>query len=297
MGKKLFVIVFLTILYLPLSLSLIAKYSVYSCDVLLNGYTDAAAKPELSGKTFWDGSFQAEFANWYEENLKPRGVLTKTYNTIQYNCFGLGNRPIGKHNDIFDISCINDRLCINGWPDYSDEEHYQEMRGFVNKLQILQEKLAEFDKYLYVYIAPNKADFHYENVPDKYKAIASSSAIRAVDAFRELIAKTNVPYLICSDVKDQLQYPAFYTTGVHWSRTFGQCNCIYQGNAHSLHERCGKFQRHNEFTVCFLHSGRDCPFYSSFKTERKDKHISSGRASIRCVCDCPVCACGMLHDW
>lgn len=225
--KKFIIAAFLAILYLPLGLAFVAEHSNYSCDVPLKGYTDTVQKPKLTASTFWDGSYQNGYTAWYEANLKPRGVLTKTYATIQYNCFDLGNRTIGKNGDIFEMGYINDKLCINGSADYSNTEHWLEMSEYVDKLQTLQEKLEKFGKYLYVYIAPSKADFNYDNIPDKYTALGSSDAVRGVDAFRQLIAQTDVPYFICADVKGQLRYPAFYHSGIHWSRTFEQETSAY----------------------------------------------------------------------
>ena len=97
----------------------------------------------------------------------------------------------------------------------------------MDKLQTLQEKLNKFGKYLYVYVAPSKADFNRDNIPDKYLAAASGNAVRGVDAFRQLIAETDIPYLVCADAKDQLRHPAFYHSGIHWSRTFEQETSAY----------------------------------------------------------------------
>ena len=225
--KKLIIGAFLVLLYLPVGLAFIADHSSFPCDVPLKGYTDAAEKPKLTASAFWDGSYQSGYTAWYEANLKPRGVLTKTYATIQYNCFNLGNRPIGKNGDIFEQAYINSELCIDGWADYSEPEPWLEMSEYVNKLQTCQKKLEGFGKYLYVYVAPSKADFHYDNIPDQYTALANEDAIRGVDAFRQLLSGTDVPYLICADFKDRLRYPAFYYSGIHWSRTFEQETSAY----------------------------------------------------------------------
>lgn len=220
--KKMVIVLFLTVLYLPFVLGLVSKAGAWACDVPLKGFTDTAKKPEFSASSFLKGDFQTDFTKWYEASFKPRGVITKTYATIRYHCFNLGNRTIGNNKDIFDQGYIDTELCINGAADYSKEEHQKEMQDYVKKLQILQEKLQRFDKHLYVYIAPSKANFYPENIPKKYKAISDEDAITSVPYFSQLIAETNIPHLICRDRKDALQYPAFYTTGIHWSRTFEQ---------------------------------------------------------------------------
>ncbi len=220
--KKTTIALFLAVLYLPLVLGVVSKASAWACDVPLKGFTDSTKKPEFSAETFLKGEFQKNFAKWYEASFKPRGVITKTYATIRYNCFNLGNRFIGYNKDIYDMGYINAEWCINGFADYSKEEHQKNMQDYVDKLQILQDKLKRFDKHLYVCIAPSKANFYPENVPQKYKAIADKNMVPSTVYFSQLIAETDIPHLICRDQKDTLQYPAFYTTGIHWSRTFEQ---------------------------------------------------------------------------
>ncbi len=216
------IVLFLTVLYLPFVLGLVSKAGTWACDVPLKGFTDTAKKPEFSASSFLKGDFQRDFTKWYEASFKPRGVITKTYATIRYHCFNLGNRFIGYNKDIYDMGYINAEWCINGAADYSEEEHQKNMQNYVEKLKILQDKLARFGKHLYVYIAPSKANFYPENIPQKYKAIADKNAVPSTVYFSQLIAETDIPHLICRDQKDTLQYPAFYTTGVHWSRTFEQ---------------------------------------------------------------------------
>lgn len=220
--KKMVIVLFLTVLYLPFVLGLVSKAGAWACDVPLKGFTDSTEKPAFSAGSFLKGEFQKNFTKWYEASFKPRGVITKTYATIRYHCFNLGNRFIGYNKDIYDMGYINAEWCINGAADYSEEEHQKNMQNYVEKLKILQDKLARFGKYLYVYIAPSKANFYPENIPQKYKAIADKNAVPSTVYFSQLIAETDIPHLICRDQKDTLQYPAFYTTGVHWSRTFEQ---------------------------------------------------------------------------
>lgn len=220
--KKVIVIVFLTILYTPLILSFTSRVFDLYCDVELNGYTNIIDKPEFTISSFLEGNFQKDFSSWYETNLKPRGVLTKTYATIQYNCFNLGNRPIGYNKNIFQWDFIDSELCINGSPNFFIKENWDEMKEYVRKLEILKDKLSEYGKFLYIYVTPSKADFCYDDIPQKYKDISEETIIKPVEAFEELIKETSVPYLICSDYGVDLKYPAFYHSGIHWARTFEQ---------------------------------------------------------------------------
>ncbi len=47
-------------------------------------------------------------------------------------------------------------------------------------------------------------------------------AIDVSTMFRRLLKETKLNYFFTEDLRDELKYPAFYRTGIHWSRTFEQ---------------------------------------------------------------------------
>lgn len=73
-----------------------------------------------------------------------------------------------------------------------------------------------------VCLSPSKAYFDFDNIPQKYKDIAPADRINGAECFKQLLSDTDVSYVICRDKRDELDYPAFYRTGIHWSRTFEQ---------------------------------------------------------------------------
>lgn len=219
--KKIVVYFFSLIIFLPISLSMIRHVTGIQFDVELKGYSDTVEKPELSMASFLNNEFQNNYGVWIEENMPLRGVLTKTYNSIRYKSFYLGNRPIGKNGSVFEEPYLYTELAIGDY-DYSLPQNAQNIQLMVERMSSVNEKLKKHGKYLFVCVAPNKADVYPNDMPNRYVQIADDDAVNAVDLFREYISATNVPYLICSDMKDQLEYPAFYPTGIHWSRTYEQ---------------------------------------------------------------------------
>lgn len=219
--KKAVVWVFLAAIFAPILLGLAGKLTGARFDVTLLGYTDSVETPELSARTFLDGTFQKDYGAWMEEHMPLRGVFTKTYNTIRYEGFGLGSRIVGNHGSIFEAPYVETELALGNY-DYSDPARAQRMQNMVDHMVSVNQKLRAVGKHLYVYIAPNKADLCSEDIPQSYVAMAQPGRVRMVDLFRELISATDVPYLICADMKDSLEYPAFYPTGIHWSRTYEQ---------------------------------------------------------------------------
>lgn len=221
--RKAVVCLFLGVLFLPTILAVGTKALGKELDVPLHGYTDSVQKPELSFQSFWDGQFQSNYTAWYQENFQPRGIFVKNYSTIRYNLFQLDNqRVIGKNYDIFEAAYINEELCINGYSDFSQPEAQSAVQEYVAKLEQLKNALEKYGKTLCVVLTPSKADFHRENIPDKYVVMSDPGAITGQDYLAQLLEGTDIPHIICADYKDTLTYPAFYHSGIHWSRTFEQ---------------------------------------------------------------------------
>lgn len=216
--------IFIIIISLPQILSFFKLINVgKTYDVQLNGFEEPTEKPVLTFDNWWNGDFQVQETKYFEENMPLRGVMTKTYNTYKWDCFHLGNRIVGKDDFIFESSYIDLALAL-GNCDYSSEEKKAEMQQFVDELEKLNRRLKDIGKVLYVYIPPNKAECYPDNIPSYYLAegIRNENAIDPIETFRIDMSNTEIPFLICRDMKASLQYPAFYSTGIHWSRTFEQ---------------------------------------------------------------------------
>lgn len=221
--KKVVVCLFLSIIFLPTILAVGTMVSGKTLDIPLNGYTDSIEKPQFSLDSFWNGQFQSNYMAWYQGNFQPRGVFIKNYSTIRYNLFREGSSGIiGKNYDIFQAPYIYAELCIEGYSDFSQPEAQRQVQEYVSKLEVLKEKLEKYGKMLYVIITPSKADFYRENIPDKYLAISSASAVSGQDYMAEVLEETDIPHIVCADYKDKLSFPDFYRSGIHWSRTFEQ---------------------------------------------------------------------------
>lgn len=243
--KKVIVWIFLGIIFAPIVLSCMRKLTDVKFDVNLKGYSNSVERPGLSADTLLDGTFQSSFGAWFEEKMALRGVLTTTYNTVRYEAFHLGNRPIGNNGSIFEGPYLDVELSLGEY-DYSVPENAQNIRNMVAHMDSVNEKLNKMGKYFYVYIAPSKADVHPEDMPDNYVVRSRPGAVNAVDLFKKEISVTDVPYLICSDMLDELEYPAFYSTGIHWSRTYEQLTS--QKIISELSKLSGGNYRNIEFT-------------------------------------------------
>lgn len=222
--KRGLIVLFLAILFLPTILGIASHVTRKNFDVSLAGYADKTEKPNFSLSGVLNGEFQANYTAWYQENFYPRGLMIKNYSTILYNLFHLSmtGSIIGKNNDIFESAYIDAELCIEGYSDFSEAEPQAAAQLYMEKLELLQDKLEECGKTLYVVMTPSKADFNRENIPGKYIAMSDPDAIPGQEYLAELLNASDIPHTICFEDKDKHIYPTFYRSGIHWSQTFEQ---------------------------------------------------------------------------
>lgn len=217
-----YIILVFLIFFSQIILSQVKSIFNRSVDTSLNGFTASISKPEyLTFNSFKNGKFQKDFTSWYESNLTTRGYFVKIYNTLRFKIFHLANRIVGNNNFIYESSYVNASLSLNKMYDYSIKENKNAMREFVNDLVKLQRRLKKLGKYLYIFISPSKVHLYPESIPSKYYAIQKRNAISPMVSFKKFVDKTNLNVRFASyDMKGEIKYPAFYSTGIHWSRTF-----------------------------------------------------------------------------
>ena len=219
--KRTVLLFFLTILAVPLVLWGVREPTGEAFDVELSGFTESAERPALLLADLLNGGYQDQYTKWFETKLPFRGVMTRTYNTIRFLTFRTGNLPIGKNDTLFEYPYIEAKLSLKEY-DYASEEQQQKLRTMVEHLVSVDKKLRAVGKYLYVYIGANKADVCFDALPYGYKAVADPDAVNLEELLRSMLEDTGIQYLFCSDLVPELNYPPFYTTGIHWSRTFEQ---------------------------------------------------------------------------
>lgn len=239
------VIAFVLIICTPGFLSLVSSATGTKFDTELEGFTDDVDQPKFTLKDFFSGEYQAQYSSWYDQNATGHAAMTKTYNSIKYDIFSVGNRPVGKDEFVYEPAYIEAELALGEANDFSLEANQEKLKDFVKSLESVNTKLDSIGKHLYVYIAPSKADYAPDSIPEKYKGIASADSINATDYFISLIDKTDIKYLLCSTLEKDLEYPGFYFTGIHWSRPYEQYASKVILN--DLMELTGKNYRQFEF--------------------------------------------------
>lgn len=261
--KKVLATAFVLFLFLPMILGILSVTSDMKTDVALGGHTDPVSRPEVSVGGFFDGSFQSQFTNWFENTFKPRGVFIRTFNTIRYSLFNEGGeRIVGSNNDIYQEFYLKAEMCIGDEYDFSRKETQGQLNQLVWEMIQVKNKLAEHNKTFIVYVTPNKAHFNTDTIPYKYKIQENDMGIRGVDYLIPLLKQNAIPYLYCDELAEDLEYPAWYTTGIHWSRPYEQiCNNELMRKAAELTNKTYRLFDLKKAVQLEKPSGRDTDVY------------------------------------
>lgn len=221
MRKKVFIIMFYIFIILPITFNIISIILDMNIDVkLIDNSGIKYDKPVFNVEKFFNGNFQLEYENWWNNNFTLHGFMTKTYNQIRYDAFSLSERIIGKNHNIFEISYINEYLGLERNADYNIEENRQTMTLYLSDLEELNDKLNSIDKKLIVYTTPSKCDYMLDDIPYKYHLKANSNTLRAIDYFRSNIKNIPICYIDSAKTIEESNIitPIFYRSGIHWSR-------------------------------------------------------------------------------
>lgn len=230
--KKIIIVIFILLISIPLLIRFLELDNT-KWDLTLIGNTENIEKPVFNIEEFIDKEYQYKYNLYIDSCLYPRGILTHIYSTTQYTLFNKSDKStgnnelgpivqiLGKNKNIFQTTCIKKHYALEEQFDFSLNENQKKINNFTKLLEKTRENLKKCNKELYVYIAPGKDDFYENDIPDKYKNL-NGNVITSDLALRHVIEKTDIPHRFFIDIKEELDYPAFYTTGIHWSRTYEQ---------------------------------------------------------------------------
>lgn len=185
----------------------------------LQGYViKADSNPDFSWKNWWSGTFQQEKAAWLNENYGFRNTLLRLHNQTGYSWWNHAYTNwviVGKENYLLDSKYIN------SWQGY-DFVGQAVIDDKTRKLKALQHELSKRGNALLVIIAPGKASYFPEYLPDTCKPnkVNTTNYESYVKTFgREQIRTFDVRKWF-NILKKQSKYAVFPKCGIHWS-TYG----------------------------------------------------------------------------
>lgn len=204
------------LLMLMIGLPLIQRTVPVFKETPLKGAYDLPARPTANLKSVFDGSYQDAYNNYYEHSIGLRPLLVRIHNQIAYTVFDTALASgviIGKQNYLYEINYIK---AWKGW-DFVGQKVIDEQ---VNKAVFVNTKLREAGKTLLFVMAPGKASYFPEYIPDQFMRLAPGKTTN-YDAWLKGLSKNNLPLIDFNDwfvkMRDTATYPLYPQCGIHWS--------------------------------------------------------------------------------
>lgn len=181
----------------------------------LKGYVVYAEYPEFSWEEWFEGSWQTDYDKYLEDHIGLRNLFVRTYNQIDYSLFRKTHAAgviVGKEDYLYELNYI---LAYTG-KDYLGDKTIKDK---CSRLKVVQEELRKLNTELLIVLAPGKASFFPEFIPEEHLAdpITISNNEAYLDYFREYgINHIDFNSYFLS-MKDTSSYELFPKCGIHWS--------------------------------------------------------------------------------
>jgi len=207
--------VLLVLLFIPM---LQAKFEFVKVKDL-GGYAVPPSDVTLGKDNWLDGSYQGSKEKYLKHNFGFRNSLLRAEHQWAFWAYGMSRVNgliMGKENYLYEISYINAR---NG-TEYLGDKRLVEL---AYKAKEVQDTMRAMGKAFFFVIAPSKADYYPEYIPDKYVQEGEPKATN-YGTFSSEMKKNGVRLLDFNawflSMKDTTSYPLYSKTGIHYS-TYG----------------------------------------------------------------------------
>lgn len=206
MGGRLNIAVYVlvAVLCVPLALDLIRGEQIKK----LKGAIESAEMPQFS----WDALMSGEYTDGVDEFLKTnfslRGLAIRSRNQIDYTVFGLTHArsvEMGKEGFLFEKNYIKAALGL-------DSLEVEDVEAKVANFEALA---AESGTPIIVALAPGKASYYPEYLPEGYVQEDESRWNRSYKVWRKLVEESELTLVdLWGEFKDV--EGAFPKNGIHW---------------------------------------------------------------------------------
>lgn len=163
--------------------------------------------------TWFDGTFQNQKDKYWETNLGFRPDFIRLHNQTEWSLFSKfhsGNLRMGKNSMMYDNGCL---LSYAGYT-YKGEAPILKR---IAATKYLQDTLAKLGKTLLVVIAPGKAFYYPQDVPDT----THYNPLNNYTSYKKLSAEYHINTIDFNDwfctQKTKAAYPLMSHYGVHWT--------------------------------------------------------------------------------
>ena len=201
----------------PLSQHIYAVQKLYRMELIkpLSGAYTQVEWPRAGWKGWFSGEFQKQCEKYIEQNIGFRSFFVRFKNQVDYVLFSVSNSPkivVGKSGYLYEQSYIDAYLGRDFAGIVTLEKTVQEAKA-------LQVALKDRNVDFFIVMAPGKASFFSEFIPDRYASLErkmtnhgylqkrfQEEGIHHLDMYAEfMLMKQTSPYRL---------YPK---SGIHWS--------------------------------------------------------------------------------
>ncbi|MCX6225106.1 MAG: hypothetical protein NTV01_10235, partial [Bacteroidia bacterium] len=181
----------------------------------LNGVVYNKPLPKLTWNDWVHFRYQPDLNNHVEQNFGFRSLFVRLYNQIDYSLF---QQPHGSGVVVGKEGYLYEDWFISAYygKDYIGEDS---VKYIIRQLKQVRNYFKNNGKELMIIIAPGKADYYPEFIPERMKFSKTTSNY---DALSTGIMKAGIPMLdynrLFMEMKDTTYCTLFPQTGTHWSR-------------------------------------------------------------------------------
>ena len=201
---------FILLLSLP-----VLQWKVNFVDIKkLDGAYNIGGNPNFEFNSFLSGTYQTNFEKYLSDHNGFRNVFIRIYNQMQYTFYNVANANgviIGKQSYLYEDNYIK---AYNG----ADYLGLNTLKLKVKRLKKINNFLKENNSKLLIIMAPGKAAYYPEYIPDKYKKISDSTNY---NTYKQLFAANKIDFIdfhkYFNDNKQKYAELYYPKTGIHWS--------------------------------------------------------------------------------
>jgi len=185
----------------------------------LGGYSEPVPRPGLSVSSYLNEEFQPKYELYISQQYGFRTTLVRLRNQLDYSLFDQSNTNeviVGKNGCLYEESYI--------WAYYGDDYGTDlQIDIQLSKLRMVRDTLAKQNVKLLFVIAPDKASYFPEYIPDRYVKGHKPPPYRTnYKRWLKGMYQRSIPVLDFRhwfiELKKTTKYPLYAMGGIHWSK-------------------------------------------------------------------------------
>lgn len=208
--KQLLLAALMLVLFLPF----VQKYFPFVKERQLKGAYVDHPKPRIALAAWFDGSYQEGYEAWLDDDFGFRHSLVRLHNQLVYSCFNQASGfgiVAGKDGYLFEEDYIKAHL----GQDFIGDAAVQ---NTVRKIRAIQDTLAKKNITFFVVLAPGKATYLEEKIPDAYGEARAQTNYKSFTHYFGSLGVNHIDFQKWFlQLKPHTPFPLYPKTGTHWT--------------------------------------------------------------------------------